>query len=170
MLESQREVLAQMSKDYLSIGITGDGDIQRVIPIPWQQTSTAYNMRRPQVHISPADLEDEELMAQLESYQVRGMYIFTPLEDYSFIARFKGLWDVYILRFGGWIDISFMRQIPDWNMFHLRDAIVPDISPVFRSKPEMIWNHQKVSLVNYRIDSPEDSGNENVFIAQLLVE
>ena len=72
MLESQREVLAQMRKDYLSIGITGDGDIQRVIPIPWQQTSTAYNMRRPQVHISPTDLEDEELMARLEAFQVRG--------------------------------------------------------------------------------------------------
>lgn len=170
MRESQRTLLSQLSKDYLSIGITQDGDIRRVIPIPWQHTSTAFNMRRPKVYIEPADLEDKALMAELESFQVRGMYIFTPLEDYSFIARFKGLWDVYILRFGGWIDLSFMREIPDWNMFHLRDAIVPDISPVFRSKPEMIWNRQKVSLVNYRIDSPEDDGNENVFISQLLVE
>ncbi len=170
MLESQRALLDQMDKDYLSIGITQDGDIQRVIPIPWQQTGTAFNMRRPTVHICPEDLEDKALMALLESYQVRGMYIFTPLEDYSFIARFKGLWDVYILRFGGWIDVSFMREIPGWTMFHLRDAIVPDISPVFRSKREMIWNHQKVSLINYRIDSPDDDGNENVFISQLLVE
>lgn len=170
MQESQRVLLSQLSRDYLSIGITQDGEIQRVIPIPWQHTGTAYNMRRPTVYIEPSDLEDEELMARLEAFQVRGMYIFTPLEDYSFIARFKGLWDVYILRFGGWIDLSFMRQIPGWNMFHLRDAIVPDISPVFRSKPEMIWNRQKVSLVNYRIDSSEDDGNENVFISHLLVE
>ena len=63
-----------------------------------------------------------------------------------------------------------MRQIPGWKLFHLRDAIVPVISPVFRSKPEMIWNCQKVSLVNYRIDSPEDDGNENMFISHLLVE
>lgn len=170
MRESQRVLLSQLSRDYLSIGITEDGEIQRVIPIPWQHTGTAYNMRRPTVYIEPSDLEDEELMARLEAFQVRGMYIFTPLEDYSFIARFRGLWDVYILRFGGWIDLSFMRQIPGWNMFHLRDAIVPDISPVFRSKPEMIWNRQKVSLVNYRIDSSEDDGNENVFISHLLVE
>lgn len=170
MQESQRVLLSQLSRDYLSIGITQDGDIQRVIPIPWQQTGTAFNMRRPTVYIEPSDLEDEELMARLEAFQVRGMYIFTPLEDYSFIARFKGLWDVYILRYGGWIDLSFMRQIPGWKMFHLRDAIVPDISPVFRSKPEMIWNRQKVSLVNYRIDSPENDGNENVFISHLLVE
>ena len=170
MQESQRVLLSQLSRDYLSIGITQDGEIQRVIPIPWQQTGTAFNMRRPTLYIEPSDLEDEELMARLEAFQVRGMYIFTPLEDYSFIARFRGLWDVYILRFGGWIDLSFMRQIPGWNMFHLRDAIVPDISPVFRSKPEMIWNRQKVSLVNYRIDSPENDGNENVFISHLLVE
>ena len=170
MQESQRVLLSQLSRDYLSIGITQDGEIQRVIPIPWQQTGTAFNMRRPTVYIEPSDLEDEELMARLEAFQVRGMYIFTPLEDYSFIARFRGLWDVYILRFGGWIDLSFMRQIPGWKMFHLRDAIVPDISPVFRSKPEMIWNRQKVSLVNYRIDSSEDDGNENVFISHLLVE
>ena len=170
MRESQQVLLSQLSRDYLSIGITQDGEIQRVIPIPWQQTGTAFNMRRPTVYIEPSDLEDEELMARLEAFQVRGMYIFTPLEDYSFIARFRGLWDVYILRFGGWIDLSFMRQIPGWKMFHLRDAIVPDISPVFRSKPEMIWNRQKVSLVNYRIDSSEDDGNENVFISHLLVE
>lgn len=170
MLDSQRERLAQMDKNNLSIGITEDGDIQRIIPIPWQQTGTAYCMRQPKVYISPGDLEDAELMARLESYQVRGMYIFTPLEDYSFIARFKGLWDIYILRFGGWIDISFMHQIPGWKMFHLRDAVIPDISPVFRNKPDKIWNPQKVSLINYRIDSPDDDGNENVFISQLLVE
>ena len=170
MQESQRELLAQKSKDYLSIGITEDGNIQRIIPIPWQYTSTAYNMRRPEIYLEPADLEDEELMAHLETFQVRGMYIFTPLEDYSFIARFRGLWDVYILRGGGWIDLSFMREIPDWSMFHLQDAIVPDISPVFRSRREMIFKHQKVCLTNYRIDSPEDDGDDSVFISELLVE
>ena len=164
------EILKQQDRSYLSIGITEDGTPRRVIPIPWERTSTAYNMRLPTVYLEPGDLEDEELMAQLENFRVRGMYIFTPLEDYSFIARFPELWDVYICRGGGWIDISFMCQIPDWSMFYLCDAIIPDISPVFTTRREMIFKHQKVCLTNYRIDSPEDDGEETPFIAELLIE
>lgn len=170
MLEEQKKILEEQSRDYLSIGITADGDYQRVIPVPWQYTSNAFNMKRPTVYLSPEDLSDPELMALLESYQVRGMYIFTPLEDYSFIARFRGLWDVYICRGGGWIDLSFMNEIPDWNMFYLSDAMIPDISPVFRSKTERIFKRQKICLTNYRIDSPEDDSDGNVFISELLME
>lgn len=164
------EILKQQDRSYLSIGITEDGTPRRVIPIPWERTSTAYNMRLPKVYLEPGDLEDEALMAHLESFQVRGMYIFTPLEDYSFITRFQGLWDVYICRDGGWIDISFMRQLPEWSMFYLCDAIVPDISPVFTTRRERILKRRKICLTNYRIDSPEDDGGEHGFIAELLLE
>lgn len=170
MLESQSEILKKQDKSYLSIGITEDGNPQRVIPVPWQYTSNAYNMRCPTVYLTPGDLEDEALMTELESFQVRGMYIFTPLEDYSFITRFPGLWDIYICRGGGWIDLDFMGKLPEWSMFHLRDAIVPDISPVFTSRREMLLKRRKVCLTNYRIDSPEDDSDSDIFISELLVE
>lgn len=170
MRDDQMELLKKTDKSYLSLGISEDGSCRQRIPIPWQNTGTAFNMRLPMVWLEPDDLEDAQLMEYLESFQVRGMYIFTPLEDYSFISRFQGLWDVYICRGGGWIDISFMRKIPDWSMFYLCDAIIPDISPVFTTRREMIFKRRKVCLTNYRIDSSEDDSGDITFISELLIE
>ena len=94
MQPSQWEIFETSDKKYLSIGITPDGGRPPYIPVPWERTTSAFNMKIPSFYLEPCDLEDEELMIQLESAYIIGMYILVPLEDYSFISRFPHLWNI----------------------------------------------------------------------------
>ena len=87
MLESERNKLNNRESEYLSIGITQGGVPRVTIGVPWEATAHAFNMRTPNVYLSPEDLQDEEVMVLIESYKVIGCYIWAPLTDYGFLAR-----------------------------------------------------------------------------------
>ena len=72
MIESERNKLENRESEYLSIGITQGGVPRTTIGIPWEATAHAFNMRTPNVYLSPEDIQDEEIMGQLESYKVIG--------------------------------------------------------------------------------------------------
>lgn len=96
MIKAQYDKLKSRSSEYLSIGITSGGEPRNTIGVPWEGTAHAFNMRTPDVYLSPEDLQDEEIMQLLESYKVIGCYIWVALEDYNLLARFKDLQDINI--------------------------------------------------------------------------
>lgn len=61
MIKSERDKLNNRDSEYLSIGITSDGAPRGSIGVSWEKTAHAFNMRTPNVYLSPEDLRDEEM-------------------------------------------------------------------------------------------------------------
>lgn len=131
MTESQREKLNSYPHEYLSIGITADGEPRKSIWVPWDRTSNAYNMRTPDIYLSREDLADEALWTQLQRFHINGCYIFCPLDDYRFLARLPEIWDLTIHKGGVLRDLAFLRQMPGWFQLHVEDAVLEDLSDLF---------------------------------------
>ena len=64
MTEAEKQILRKFPHKTISLGVTEDGH-RRSIPVPWQMGCNAYNMRTPDIWLSPAELSDEELWAEL---------------------------------------------------------------------------------------------------------
>ena len=134
MLEEQRTKLENWQSEYISIGISKGGDRPvGTIRIPWEQTSHAFNMKTPDIFISPEDLSDKELMDKIKSYNVIGCYIFTQLDDYSFIAELPNVRDIYIIDGVNIKDLSFLSNLKEWRMLHIERAHLKDLNPIYRS-------------------------------------
>ena len=88
-------------------------------------------MRTPEVFLSPDDLTDEALWAELSRFRINGCYIFCPLEDYSFLSRMPHLQDITIHYGGALRDLRFLRPMEDWLQLHVEDAQLEDLDDLF---------------------------------------
>ncbi|MBQ7779369.1 MAG: hypothetical protein IJ404_02645 [Clostridia bacterium] len=131
MVPSQKEKLLQYQGKYLNFGITEGGEPRNAIGVPWEATAHAFNMRTPDVYLAPEDLADEELMSQLRDFRILGCYIFTPLEDYSFLAGFPTLQDIHIRSGSAIRDLFFLKDLEDLFMFYLEDANLKSLEHLF---------------------------------------
>ena len=131
MTESEKQILRKFPHKTISIGVTEDGHRRKSIHVPWQLGCNAYNMRTPDLWLSPAELLDEDLWAELARLRVVGCYIFCPLEDYSFLNRLTALQDLAIFRGGTLRSLSFLRQMPDWYLLHVEDAVLETLDDLF---------------------------------------
>lgn len=131
LTESQRKRLIEYPHEYLSIGITETGEPRRSISIPWNRTGNAFNMRTPNIYITPDDLADGALWDWLNARKVTGCYIFCPLEDYSFLTRLPHLQDITIHCGGALRDLRFLRELPDWFLLHVEDAVLENLEDLF---------------------------------------
>lgn len=131
MLESQLELLRQRSGKPVSIGITENGEPRRSIPVPWQRDMNAYNMRTPNVYLSPGDLTVPAVRELLSGCRVVGCYVFCPTEDYGFLWDFPRLQDIHIR--GGFAlkSLDFLRGMEDWFQLCIWDAELPDLDALF---------------------------------------
>lgn len=134
MIESERNKLENRESEYLSIGITQGGVPRTTIGIPWEATVHAFNMRTPNVYLSPEDIQDEEIMGQLESYKVIGCYIWVPLSDYSFLARFKDLQDINIKNGDAISNLSFLAELYECRMLYLQNAKLKNLDVIVEVK------------------------------------
>ncbi|MCD8116191.1 MAG: hypothetical protein LUE21_03610 [Oscillospiraceae bacterium] len=132
MLDTQREALFSRESDYLSVGITETGAKVSAISVPWEDTAHAFNMKIPDVYITPQDLRDQEIWERIGSFTVVGCYIFTPLPDYSFLAKWPSLRDISIRHGKAIRDLSFMESIKNWSMLYIEDAVLPDLLPLYQ--------------------------------------
>lgn len=130
MLDKERETLENRKSEYLSIGIS-NGNRMKSIPVPWELTAHAFNMKTPDVYIQPEDLRDSDLMAKIKSFHVLGCYAFTRLFDYAFIADFPEIRDIYIVDGANVKDISFISTLKDCRMLHLENAHLKDLEPIY---------------------------------------
>lgn len=154
MLDEERAELENRQSKYISIGISAGGN-NRVgaIPVPWEMTAHAYNMKIPDVFISPEDLNDKDLMDKIKSFHVVGCYIFTRLDDYSFIAEFSDMRDVYIIDGVNVKDLSFLSNLKDWRMLHLERAHLKDLRPILQSSLlERMWAGFCLSFAGCTVD------------------
>ena len=116
MEEKDREILreAASGQGYTSIAINKDGKHVGGCFIPWKLTSSAINMKTPDV----------------KKCKVLGCYIMIPLEDYSFVQQFHELCDLFILYGKNISDLSFVQDMPNLFLFYLEDAKLTDIRPL----------------------------------------
>ncbi len=133
MLVEERNLLEQRTEERVSIGITADGTRPGLIMVPWEQTAHAFNMRRPDIFISPEDLLDEQLMRKIQSFRVIGCYIFVALDDYTFISQFPNIEDIYIRHGEKLKDLTFLSNLSEWNMLHLEKAHLDNLEPIYES-------------------------------------
>jgi len=170
MLEAQKAYLDNLQDKYLNIGITENGEPRNMISVPWKHDSNAYNMRTPELWLSAEDVKDPCLLARLKGLCIRGCYIFTPLEDYSFLAELKGLWDLHIRQGGALRGLSFMREMREWFMLYIEDARLDDLSPAFPENWREKGLHSYcVAFVNCRVKDISALEREDIRLSELLV-
>lgn len=129
--EQYDKLMEAASKNaYMSIAVNEDGSPVRGGFVPWERTTSAFNMRTPEVTLSVSDLQDEKIMDALRSCDLAGCYLFTALPDYGFLSDFTGLRDLFILHGENIRDLSFLRSMSELFMFYLEDATLPDLRPL----------------------------------------
>ncbi len=133
MNQEERNKLETTDCRYFCIGITENGEKRGSIPVPWELTIHAFNMKIPNLYLAPEDLHDKDLMEKIKSFHVIGIYIFTRLDDYSFISMFPDVYDIYILDGINLKDLSFLRTLNEWQMLHLGNARLNDLEPIYAS-------------------------------------
>lgn len=170
MVESQREKLFTYTSKYLNIGITKDGEPQRAISVPWEATAHAFNMRTPDVYFAREDFDCPEIIEQLGKFHMLGCYIFTPLRDYEFLARFTEVQDMFI-RHGDMIrDLSFMRGMDDWFMLYLEGARLKDLKDIFpESKTEYRLCSRCLGFYQCQVDDISAMLDRKIYLSELLI-
>ena len=172
MIESQREILMKRASEYLSIGITEGGQPRSVVPVPWEATVHAFNMRTPTVYLAPEDLTDAQIMDLVRSYRVIGCYIWAPLEDYSFLSLLKDLQDLNIMEGEKVQDLCFLEELENCGMFCLQNATLKNIDPILRAKTQPgvpSLRLRCVGLDNCRIEDVSAFENADVQFSEFLV-
>lgn len=167
MIESQWDILQTRESKYLSIGITSDGEPRRSIAIPWERTGNAYNMRTPNVYLSPADLADEAVWAALERFEIIGCYCFCPMTDYGFLMRLPKLQDVHIRKGFFLEELSFLTG--EWFQLYLEDAVLRDLNALFpQGRPQGLHSHC-VALVNCHVADHSALLGDDVRLSELVI-
>lgn len=172
MIESERNKLENRESEYLSIGITQGGVPRTTIGIPWEATVHAFNMRTPNVYLSPEDIQDEEIMGQLESYKVIGCYIWVPLSDYSFLARFKDLQDINIKNGDAISNLSFLAELYECRMLYLQNAKLKNLDMIVdvkKSSTAMFGCLRCIGLDNCEIEELSVFETEKVHFSEFLI-
>ena len=152
MLATEKQKLLDKSGDYISIGITSDGVPLNVISVPWRKTVHAYNMKIPDVYISPQDLEDEALMGLLSECKVIGCYIWATLESFGFLQRFQEVRDLNIIGGSNITNLDFLIGLKKCSMLVLHDAQLENFDVILDARDYGVWNVFKcVGLYNCHV-------------------
>lgn len=172
MLESERNKLNNRESEYLSIGITQGGVPRVTIGVPWEATAHAFNMRTPNVYLSPEDLQDEEVMVLIESYKVIGCHIWAPLTDYGFLARFKDLQDINIKNGDAICNLGFLSELYDCRMLYMQNAKLKNLNMIVEVKKNstaMFGCLRCIGLDNCNIEDLSVLETEKVHFSEFLI-
>lgn len=169
MVESQRQKLREYPHKYLSLGITEGGEPRRSISIPWEYTSNAFNMRTPDIYLSPVDMMDESLWAELGRFHIHGCYIFCPLEDYGFLNRLTELEDLCIRSGGALRSLRFLRNMPDWFHLHVEDAVLEDLDDLYPDGPRKGVHSVCVCLSGCQVGDISALVHPDIWLSELVI-
>lgn len=137
MQPDQRKLLLEAAENraYLSIAVTDDGASVRWGVVPWERSTSAYNMRTPKLTISAEDLLDESVRELLRQCTINGCYLYARLPSFDFLAEFSQLEDLYLPAGELVADLSFVRPMTRLFMLYLGGAQLPDLDPLID-----LWN------------------------------
>jgi hypothetical protein len=170
MLLSEREKLFSEEKKTIGLGISKEGKPYDVLPIPWDKTSNAFNMRTPNIYIAPEDLQNQEIMSQIAKKKVDGCYIFEELKDYTFLKDFTEIRDLYIRKGKNIKDLSFMSEMKKWYMLLLEDVKLDHLDelypPVGVKPPQFGY-----CMAFYHCDIKDVSAlkEKNLYMSELII-
>ena len=169
MIQSQREKLNAYPHQDLSIGITAEGKPVHSGWVPWQSMANAFNMRTPQIFLSPADLTDEALWEELARVRISGCYIFCPLEDYSFLLRMPRLKDLTIYHGSALRDLAFLRPMKDWYHLHVEDAVLENLDDLFPDGPRKGIYCYCVCLAGCTVKDFSALTQKGIYLSELVI-
>lgn len=170
MLLSEREKLFSCTDTFIGIGISKNGEKYVTLPVPWEKTVHAFNMKTPDIYLEPSDLKDEEIMAQIAKNKVIGCYIFEELADYSFLEKLTEIRDLYIRKGKNIKDLSFMSNMKEWFMLLLEDAELENLDDIYPPKgvkpPQYSY-----CMAFYHCDVKDVSAikDKNLYLSELIV-
>lgn len=169
MIASQISKLESCQKQCLSLGITADGQPRPSLGVPWESTTSAFNMCIPDLYLAPEDTQDSALLERLGAFEILGCYIFTPLSDYRFLSRFPLLRDLYIEEGQQLTSLAFARELEELSMLFLENAHLPDLTEAFPPERFSRIAHRCLGLYHCRIDCPEAISSPRTYFAELLI-
>lgn len=127
MLKTEWEKLSGKENCYIGIGITESGETVSSFPVPWEMTSSAMNMKLPDIFISKEDICDSQIMSRIRKNKVVGCYIFVPLLSYDFLSSFSELMDLSIFYGENIENLDFISNLQNLKMLYIEDAKVKNI-------------------------------------------
>lgn len=169
MLDTEKKKLAERMGKYVGLGITENGEQHSSYWIPWEHTVSAMNMVLPNVYLSKDDLLDETIFSQLNQCHVIGCYIFTPLENYDFLAQFHELRDLAVFSAEHLTSLSFLRGTDNLAMLYLEHAHIQNLDTAFPPGKRYPICHRCLGLYHCEVDHPEAILSENLFFSELLL-
>ena len=172
MSDTKKNSLFTNKSEYLSIGITENGESVSIISVPWEKTAHAFNMKMPSVYITPKDLYDPQIIEELSRRKVIGCYIFTKLNDYSFLSSFKEIRDLSIKYGDNVRDLDFLIGLGDCRMLYLENAKLKNLDTLVKVKKESTSPFSCLSCVGLYNCTVEDLSifeRENVHFSEFLV-
>ena len=92
------------------------------------------NMKLPDVFLAPEDIREPEIFEMLKQIQVRSVFIFVPLDEYTFLADFPALCQLYIFFGKNLKDLSFLEGRDSLYQLYIEDADLEDIRALGRLK------------------------------------
>lgn len=123
-------MLAAENGANMSIAINSDGKSVKSGFIPWERTASFFNMNTPKITIAASDLQNKAIVDTLMKCVLTGCYIYVPLSDYSFLADFENLKDIFICHGENIRNLLFLQKMKKLFMFYLEDASLPDLKPL----------------------------------------
>ena len=170
MLDNYREKLFSLQNEWFSIGVTKDGKGVSTIPVPWEITANAFNMKTPDIYISTADVSDTEIIDQICKNRVVGCYVFDELDDYSFISRLTGLWDVHIEQGSSIRDLSFLSDLTELKMLYLENVTLDSMDDLYsKYTPSPFGVNLCLGLFNCDIKDVSVFEKYNICLNELVV-
>jgi hypothetical protein len=169
MTDSKREYLKDHTSQYVSIGISRGAKHVSSGWVPWHSTGNAFNMRIPNVFFDPEELEDPEIWEWLDTKRVNGCYIFCPLSDYSFLARFPHLQDITILYGDALRDLHFLRENREWFQLHVEGAVLENLDDLFPEGPRKGIHSYCVCLDGHTVKDISALTQPGIYLSELVI-
>ena len=170
MIQIERDKLYFCKKKYLSIGVTKTGEPLNAISIPWSLHSSAFNMRTPDIFLCEEDLYDGEILFQLKSFTILGLYVFCALKDYNVLGNFSDLQDISLKEAHNMRDLSFMASMSDWFMLFIQGASLPNLDPLMHTEGFKKNRHSYcLGLYDCHIKDTSSLINSNLHLYELLI-
>lgn len=169
MLDTEKKKLEERIGQYVSLGITENGERRSSYWIPWEHTVSAMNMNLPNIYLSKDKLGDETIFSQLSQCHVIGCYIFTSLKNYDFLAQFHELSDLAIFSAENLTSLSFLYDVQDLAMLYLEYAHIRDLDAAFPPGKNYPICHRCLGLYHCEVDHPEAIFSDNLFFSELLL-
>lgn len=172
MIASQKKRLFEWERDFVSIGITKDGEPLQVISVPWEKTCNAYSMRCPDVYLAPEDTSDADILSEILKHKVIGCYIWVPLEDYSFLSAFTSMRDLSVEYADNMTDLDFLRNFKSCELLFLHKARLKNLDAILDMKKneDAIFSVFKcVGLCNCEVDDVSRFERERFDFSEFLI-